>query len=284
YLWGEGGAPIEDLTALLSRHLRVPAMYGDINSIPDEVVQCLPPEVAGRYKALPFRRVRKKLHIGIADAQDSAAIGELKLKSGFDIIPYVLSEIQLLYGLEKYYGIKHDRRHISSRSKDTGTAVGEEACRAPGRVKGLFINAATRAEVTGHLIAEAQKAASRTILFAIKEAVVELLATDGLNVRGHTMKKDRDFIISQVLSRKLYYRGPLPAIAANKPLIELLGGAPMDCLILPVGIREKILFILYADNGPGTVLQGNVNYLHDLAKMASLALEITLLKEKIADL
>ncbi|MGW8271854.1 MAG: GspE/PulE/PilB domain-containing protein [Thermodesulfovibrionales bacterium] len=102
-----------DLTALLSRFLRAPAMDADINSIPDEVIQCFTPHIAERYKVIPFRKARKRLHVGIADVQDASAIDELRFKSGFDIVPYVVSEIRLLYGLEKYYGIKRDLRYIS---------------------------------------------------------------------------------------------------------------------------------------------------------------------------
>jgi len=42
-----------------------------------------------------------------------AAVDELRFITGYDIIPYVTSELRLLYALEKYYGLERDLRYIS---------------------------------------------------------------------------------------------------------------------------------------------------------------------------
>ena len=73
-------------------------------------------------------------------------------------------------------------------------------------------------------------------------------------------------------------------IKGNEVLINILAGSPQDSLILPIAIREKIIALLYADNGNSAVLNANVGFLSMLASMAAIAFEMLILKKRILDL
>ena len=64
----------------------------------------------------------------------------------------------------------------------------------------------------------------------------------------------------------------------------MLSGAPQDALILPIILRERIIALLYVDNGNASVLNANVGFLSMLASMAAIAFEIIILKKRILDL
>jgi len=274
-----------DLTNYLGKYLRIrPADVEDLAGIPEDVIESLSPEIAKQYSVVPFRKERNRLHVAMSDVRNISMIDELSFKTGYDIVPYVVSEIRLLYALEKYYGFKRDTRFISVfDGLDAGVREKDESA-AVRKVKEEFINVKDRGEVAGIMIREAKKVATRTALFMVKGEKVEGWVGKGLQVDDFTANIEPSSTIAEVLARRNYYRGPLLDIPANRALIDLVGGTPQDCLIMPIGIRERIVALLYADNGHASVLSANLNYLNSLAAMAALAFEILILQKRIMDL
>ena len=87
-----------------------------------------------------------------------------------------------------------------------------------------------------------------------------------------------------MINRKNYYRGPLLKIPGNEPLISLLSGTPQDCCMIPIQLRDRIIALLYVDNGNASVMDAGLSYIHTLVTMATYSFEITILRRKILDL
>ena len=75
-------------------------------SIGEETISAISKEMAEKYKAIPFKKDKNRLHMAMLDPKDMKAVDEFRFISGYDIIPYAASELRILYALEKYYGIK----------------------------------------------------------------------------------------------------------------------------------------------------------------------------------
>ena len=67
-------------------------------------------------------------------------------------------------------------------------------------------------------------------------------------------------------------------------MINILSGTPQDALILPIILRDRVVGLLYVDNGTAAVLNANVGFLSMLVSMAAIAFEIMILKKRILDL
>jgi len=106
---------------------------------------------------------------------------------------------------------------------------------------------------------------------------------DGFAVSEKELREEGLSLFSDVLKRKAYYRGPVLNIKGNEPLIKILSGTPQDALLIPIEIREKVIALLYIDNGNTSVLNANVGYLSKLATMAGIAFEIIILKKRILE-
>jgi len=109
-----GAITEEELAKFLSKTLRVP--YADpsvFEDIPVDAIDSMPAELAEKYTALPIKRDRGRLHLAMKDPNEIAILDELRFIVGLDIKPYIASEIRIIFGLEKYYGIKRDLRYIS---------------------------------------------------------------------------------------------------------------------------------------------------------------------------
>jgi hypothetical protein len=273
----------EELTNFLSRFFKLPAATSEMMaSIPEDVIGSLSQEIIEKYKIIPFKKARKRLHIAMLNPKEVKDIDELRFVTGFEIIPYVITELRLLHALERYYGIKRDRRYISLVDRFDPDAKIEET--SIEKIKVSFTQVKEPEEIAGLLINEAYKIAQRVALFAIRNQNIIGWKARGLDVSTFTLSERESSVFSEVLRSRNYYRGPVLNIKGNKPLIKILDGTPQDSLIIPINIREKIIALLYFDNGNANVLDANVSYVSKLASMAAIAFEILILRKRIMDL
>ena len=271
----------EELTKFLARHFKIPAVPLEIiNSIPEEVIHSMSKEIVDKYKILPFKKERNKLHTAMLNPKDIKQIDELRFVTGFEIIPYAITEFRLLYIIEKYYGLKRDLRYISITDR-----FGTEDKEIPlNKIKIAFTEVKDTEEIAGILLNEAYKIAERVALFTVKGKKIMGWKARGLEIDTVVTTAEESSIFSEVLRNRTNYRGPLLNIQSNKPLINILSGTPQDALLVPILIREKVVALLYVDNGNTSVLNANVAYLPILVSMAALAFEILILKKRILEI
>ena len=280
----------DEFTKFLSRYLKIPvAEPSQLANIDEDTISAVSKELAEKYKAIPFKKDKNRLHMAMLDPKDMKAVDDFRFISGYDIIPYAASELRILYALEKYYGIKRDLRYISifdriEEEKQVVVTDSEEL----KKIKQAFANVTEKEEIAGILISEAQKAVKRAALFIVKGNGVSGWKAKGLTVEGieiNALSSGGDAsIFNDVLVKKAYYRGPVLKSPGNKELIKILSGTPQDSLTIPISIKERAVALLYADNGVDSVLDANVNYLNTLVSMASMAFEILILRKKIMDI
>ena len=105
----------EVLLNLLSRKLGVPPVnHAELFGVPSEVIACLSPAVAEKFRVVPVNLENKRLHVAMSDPTDFKAQEELSFITGNIIVPNIAPDIQILYALEKYYGVKLDHRYVSA--------------------------------------------------------------------------------------------------------------------------------------------------------------------------
>ncbi len=275
-----------DLSAFLSRFFNLPAVDpAQLASVDPEVIACINRELAEKYKVVPFRKERNRLHVAILEPRSLANADEMRFITGYDIIPYVITELRLLYALEKYYGIERDLRYISVFVKEEERETTKEDAKAQvKKVKEEFANAKEREEIIGILLNESRRIASRAAVFILRGNTLVGWKARGIDVENFSAPAFPGSVFSEVVAKKTYYRGPILKIPGNEPLIAILSGTPQDCLIIPINIRDKVIALLYADNGNAAVLSGSLTYFDTLVTMASLGFEIVILRKKILDL
>lgn len=282
----------EELSKFLSELHKVPvADTAELMNVAEDTIAALGPKLAEKYKVVPFRKEKNRLHVAMLDPRNIQAMEDLRFLSGYDIIPYIASELRILFALERYYGIKRDLRFISILDRETGyleAKLGKKSETADEnllqKVKEAFASIKEREEIAGLLISECKKVAKRVALFILKGQEVKGWISRDLDIKDFTAGSAMPGIFSEVLMRKVYYRGPLLQIPGNSELIEKLEGAPQDCILVPVNIRDRVICLLYADNGNKGVLDANVTYINHLSNMAALSFELLIIKKKLMEL
>jgi len=275
-----------ELAKFLSRYFKVPAVDpGLLSSVDPEVIECLGRDVVEKYRVVPFKKERKRLHLAMMDPTSVKDIDEIRFSTGYDIIPYIITELRLIRALEKYYGVERDLRYIStatleSDEKPVATENKEELM----KLKEQFMAARDKEEIIGLLLAAASKVYSRIAVFLVKPGKISGWKARGLDVEKTDFELKPDSVFSEVISRKTFYRGPVMKIPGNEALIKIVGGSTQDCLVIPIQIRDKIIGLMYIDNGLASVLDANLSYVNRIVSMASISFEITILRMKILDL
>ena len=272
-----------ELASFLSKFLKFPpADPSIITAIDPETISCISKETAEKYKAVPFKKDRNRLHVAMIDPSSFASVDELSFVTGYDILPYSITELRLLYALEKYYGTERDLRYISIFGKEEEQDQSKDKNKENlTKVKGEFTDARDKEEIIGILLSEARRVASRVAIFVVRGDKISGWKSKGLNVENIEIVTGTPSLFTDVMNKKNYYRGPLLKLPGNQPLIKELGGTPQDCFMVPIQIREKIIALLYADNGNTSVMDASLSYINLLVSMAIVSFEIVILRNKI---
>jgi len=310
----------ETLARFLSLKLAVPYVHPDqLTDIPDEVIKLVPKGLALRYKVVPLRFDKRRLHLGMADPSDLRAVDEIAFITDFIVKPLIAPEVRLLQALNKYYGYEIDDRYqqIISRMTDWkgSAAEAEEAQRAHEEqvkeddleeavvieeeeapkpavqytidsVSEALANATSREQIGDILISYLGKEFSRGALFVIRgeTAVGWRAVSDQKEIKDFsqcTLSFEKTSVVKTVVEGRSPYLGGVPNRGTNAELIKALGGkGPNAALLMPLQLAGRVVNVLYVDGGEKN-LGERMSDLNRLVRKVVLAFEILIRREKI---
>ncbi len=101
----------EDLTRMLARQYRLPAVDLNRVQVDPKILKMVPSDIALKHLLLPLRRVGRTLTVAMANPTDAGVVDNLKFITRHDIEPVIVGEYTLKKHLERYYaGTETDDR------------------------------------------------------------------------------------------------------------------------------------------------------------------------------
>ena len=100
----------EELTRMLARQYRVPAVDLDKVTVDEKILKLIPGHVAIKHLVLPLRRVGRMLTVAMTNPTDFSAIDDLKFITKLEIEPVIVGEYTLRKHLETYFGKTEDEQ------------------------------------------------------------------------------------------------------------------------------------------------------------------------------
>jgi type IV pilus assembly protein PilB len=94
----------EELTRMLAKQYRVPAVDLSKVTVDQKILKLIPANVAQKHLVLPLRRVGRMLTVAMTNPTDFSAIDDLKFISKLEIEPVIVGEYTLRKHLDNYYG------------------------------------------------------------------------------------------------------------------------------------------------------------------------------------
>jgi len=98
----------EELTRMLAKQYRVPAVDLSKVNVDPKILRLIPANVAQKHLVLPLRRVGRMLTVAMTNPTDFSAIDDLKFISKLEIEPVIVGEYTLRKHLENYYGAEEE--------------------------------------------------------------------------------------------------------------------------------------------------------------------------------
>jgi type IV pilus assembly protein PilB len=92
-----------EITKLLARQYRMPAVDLSRFEVDPKLIKLLPGDVAAKHVVLPLKREGRTLTIAMADPTDHGLLEDLKFITRYDLFPVIAGEYTLRTLIEKYY-------------------------------------------------------------------------------------------------------------------------------------------------------------------------------------
>jgi type IV pilus assembly protein PilB len=92
-----------EVTKMLARQYRIPAVDLSRFEVDPKILKLLPPDIAVRHTVLPLKREGRTLTIAIADPNNIAAIEDIKFITRCDVFPVIAGEYTLRNAIDRYY-------------------------------------------------------------------------------------------------------------------------------------------------------------------------------------
>ena len=98
-----GFIPETELTRMLARQYRMPAVDLSKFEVDPRIAKLIPTDLATKHLVLPLKRDGRTLTVAMADPTNLGVIDDLKFITRYDIFPVIAGEYTLRTAVEKYY-------------------------------------------------------------------------------------------------------------------------------------------------------------------------------------
>jgi type IV pilus assembly protein PilB len=92
-----------EITKMLARQYRMPAVDLSRFEVDPKILKLLPPDIAIKHTVLPLKREGRTLTIAIADPNNVAAIEDIKFITRCDVFPVIAGEYTLRNAIDRHY-------------------------------------------------------------------------------------------------------------------------------------------------------------------------------------
>ena len=92
-----------EVTKMLARQYRVPAVDLGRFEVDEKIVKLIPSDVAVKHSVLPLKREGRTLTVAMAEPANVTILDDLKFITRYDIFPVIAGEYTLRQQIEKYY-------------------------------------------------------------------------------------------------------------------------------------------------------------------------------------
>src|SRR6266705_595297 len=92
-----------EISKMLARQYRMPAVDLSRFEVDPKIIKLLPPDIAVKHTVLPLKREGRTLTVAIADPNNVTAIEDIKFITRCDVFPVIAGEYTLRNAIDRYY-------------------------------------------------------------------------------------------------------------------------------------------------------------------------------------
>ena len=109
-----------DLTRMLARQYRMPAVDLSKFEVDQRIAKLIPSELAAKHLVLPLKRDGRTLTVAMADPTNLGILDDLKFITRYDIFPVIAGEYTLRHAIDRYYEAENSQLQTLLKDMDVG--------------------------------------------------------------------------------------------------------------------------------------------------------------------
>jgi type IV pilus assembly protein PilB len=113
-----GLVPELEVTKLLARQFRMPAVDLSRFEVDARILKLIPGEVAAKHIVLPLKREGRTLTVAVADPSDHGLLDDIKFITRYDLFPVLAGEVMLRALIEKHYEASGAEQQLQNLLKE----------------------------------------------------------------------------------------------------------------------------------------------------------------------
>src|SRR5687767_10891393 len=113
-----------ELTKMLARQYKMPAVDLSRFEIDPKIAKLVPTDLAVKHLVVPLKRDGRTLTVAMADPTNLGVLDDLKFITRYDIFPVIAGEFTLRGVVEKHYGT-NDEQQMSALMQELGDDSGD---------------------------------------------------------------------------------------------------------------------------------------------------------------
>ncbi len=162
----QGLVPEVEVTRIVARQLRVPAVDLSRFEVDAKILKLIPADLAKRHIVLPLKREGRTLTVAMSDPTDQVLLQELRFITRYDLFPVFAGEFTLRTLIDKYYdasdqqlqtilkdmeGLAEDVEVVSDTEEEVASQVQIDDAPVVKLINGLLTDAVQRGASDIHL-------------------------------------------------------------------------------------------------------------------------------------
>ena len=129
-----GLVPEIEITKILARQHRMPAVDLSRFDVDPKILKLVPADMATKGVVLPLKREGRTLTVAMADPSDLGLLEDLKFITRFDLFPVIAGEYTLRALIEKHYQSGNNQQELETLLKDMRCSALRDQLASRGRV------------------------------------------------------------------------------------------------------------------------------------------------------
>src|SRR5699024_7101984 len=224
----------QQLIEVLEFQLGVPHINIHQYPIDLETIQLVPQEIAKRYQVMPIRTDGNQLFVAMSDPMDYFAIEELRMATGFQIVPAIATKDELQRAITKHYDLQ----------QSLDEAMGDFAPEESVEEAGITDEDSPVVRLVNQIISNAVQQRASDIHFDPQEVEVKIrYRIDGVMMTERTLPKHMQNVLIarlKIMANLNITESRIPQDGRIKLTIDF---KPIDIRIatLPTVFGEKIV-------------------------------------------
>jgi hypothetical protein len=235
----------------------------DLRQIGPDNAKLLPRELARKHRVFPYKLTGKTLFLLMVDPQDHTAKAQVGFQQGYIVKPLIIPEFRMIQLLHDHYGVEETWRY-EDRQRPKPRAVQPLD---PREALELLDEADSRDAIVEALLSLCLATFRRVVFFIVREPWVVGWHGGGEGIDRASAARlriplDEPSVFQTVTRDRTVFVGRFPSTPQNLEFLEAIDKRPStNAAVFPVLVRNRVVNLVYADQGPGGNLKADLGEL-----------------------